>query len=292
MRGLGDAVTVDGFSAQVQYTVPFELPGGHAGFAPGLGLSYSGELGNGPVGVGWTLPVMSVRRSLRLGVPAYAATDELELVGIAGGGRLVPVGDGTWRLEGRGQQVKVEVSGSGYVVTENGGTQYRLGTTGGARQESGTQVAAWYAEEVLHPAGHRIGLTYVKDGEQVYPAGMAWGPTDAFQVEFVYEVRPDAVVGYRTGFGVTTGKRLSSVKVKSFGEVLRTYELTYDNSFALSRLSKVKMTGRGGVGALPELSFSYAQPLSEQVVQQTGVDGWVLNTRGVNLIDIDGDGMS
>ncbi|WP_234069538.1 FG-GAP-like repeat-containing protein, partial [Myxococcus stipitatus] len=41
-----------------------------------------------------------------------------------------------------------------------------------------------------------------------------------------------------------------------------------------------------------ELSFSYAQPLSEQVVQQTGVDGWVLNTRGVNLIDIDGDGMS
>ncbi|MCP3105461.1 hypothetical protein LZ198_42035, partial [Myxococcus sp. K15C18031901] len=105
MRGLGDAVTVDGFSAQVQYTVPFELPGGHAGFAPGLGLSYSGELGNGPVGVGWTLPVMSVRRSLRQGVPGYAATDELELVGIAGGGRLVPVGDGTWRLEGRGQQV-------------------------------------------------------------------------------------------------------------------------------------------------------------------------------------------
>ncbi|WP_256560388.1 FG-GAP-like repeat-containing protein, partial [Myxococcus dinghuensis] len=46
------------------------------------------------------------------------------------------------------------------------------------------------------------------------------------------------------------------------------------------------------VGALPELSFSYAQALTEQVVQQTGVDGWVLNTRGVNLIDIDGDGMS
>ncbi|WP_158620331.1 MULTISPECIES: FG-GAP-like repeat-containing protein [Corallococcus] len=294
VRGLGDDVSVDGFSAQVLYSVPLELPQGIGGFAPALALTYSGELGNGSVGVGWTLPVMSIRRSLRPGVPSYMAADELELVGISGGGRLVPLADGTWRLEGSGQQVKVEQSGSGFLVTENGGVRYRLGTTADARMEvAGTgAIAAWFAEEVLHPAGHRIALTYLNDGGQVYPMTMRWGPADAFQVQFLYETRPDTVTSYRTGFLVSTAKRLKEVRVHAFAENLRSYLLSYDNAFALSRLSQVQMTGRGGVGAFPALGFTYAQPLAERVVKQTGVDGWILNTRGVSLMDVDGDGMS
>ncbi|WP_140787615.1 FG-GAP-like repeat-containing protein [Myxococcus xanthus] len=294
VRGLGDELAVNGFSAQIQYGVPFELPRGRGGFSPTLALSYSGEMGNGLVGVGWSLPVMSIRRSLRHGVPAYTPTDELELVGIAGGGRLVALQDGTWRLEGRGQEVKVERSGAGFLVTENGGTRYFLGTAASARQESATtgQVAAWFAEEVLHPAGHRVALQYSKEGGQVYPVSLAWGPGDSFLVELLYEERPDVVVSYRSGFAVETAKRLKHVRVTSFDEVVRMYHLTYENSLSLSRLVHVEMTGRGGEGALPMLSFSYAEPAVEQIIQQTGVSGWILNSRGVSLADVDGDGMS
>ncbi|NOK01954.1 hypothetical protein HNV27_10110 [Myxococcus xanthus] len=282
------------FSAQVRYGVSFDLPRGVGGFSPKLELSYSGALGNGLVGVGWSLPVMSVRRSLRHGVPAYTSADELELVGISGGGRLVELPDGSWRLEGRGQEVKIERSGAGFLVTENGGTRYFLGTTANARQESATtgQVAAWFAEEVHHPAGHRITIQYFIDGGQVYPASLTWGPGESFLVELLYEERQDSVVSYRSGFGVETAKRLKDVRVTSFNEVVRTYHLSYDDSFALSRLAHVEVSGRGGEGALPMLSFAYAQPSAEQVVQQTGVDGWVLNSRGVSLADVDGDGMS
>ncbi|OJT20075.1 hypothetical protein BO221_33340 [Archangium sp. Cb G35] len=292
MRGLGDEATIEGFTGQVAYGVPFELPRGVGGFAPGLGLSYSGELGNGTVGVGWALPGVAIRRSLRLGVPAYGAADELELVGVAGGGRLVGLTDGTWRLESRGQAVKVERSGDGFVVTENGGVRYRLGTTAGARLEESGKTAAWYVEEITHPTGQRVALGYQVETGQVYLTSMAWGPSDAMTVELVYEARPDKVVSYRTGFRVETGKRLKEVRVNAFAQLLRTYVLSYDNTFALSRLQRVKMTGKGGVGALPELSFTYAQPDLARVVKQTGVDGWILNTRGVSLADVDGDGMA
>ncbi|NVJ09684.1 VCBS repeat-containing protein [Myxococcus sp. AM001] len=294
VRGLGDELAISGFSAQIQYGVPFELPKGVAGFSPKLALSYSGELGNGLVGVGWSLPVIAIRRSLRHGVPTYTPADELELVGIAGGGRLVALPDGTWRLEGRGHEVKVERSGAGFLVTENGGTRYFLGTAASARQESVTtgQVAAWFAEQVLHPAGQRVALQYSMEGGQVYPVSLAWGPGDSFLVELLYEERPDVVVSYRSGFAVETAKRLKDVRVTSFNEVVRMYHLSYENSFSLSRLAHVEMTGRGGEGALPMLSFSYSEPVAEQTIQQAGVDGWVLNSRGVSLADVDGDGMS
>ena len=62
VRGLSDAAEVDAFSAQIKYTVPIELPGAIHGFRPSLDLSYSGDLGNGPMGIGWSLPAPQIRR--------------------------------------------------------------------------------------------------------------------------------------------------------------------------------------------------------------------------------------
>src|SRR4051794_36231060 len=55
VQGLAQEPTFDIFTAQVSYSVPFALPAGPAAFGPTLALSYSGDLGNGPVGVGWSL---------------------------------------------------------------------------------------------------------------------------------------------------------------------------------------------------------------------------------------------
>src|ERR1043165_7607809 len=55
VRGLADEPAVDPFMAQLSYSVPIELPAGLGGLAPALALGYSGALGNGPLGIGWTL---------------------------------------------------------------------------------------------------------------------------------------------------------------------------------------------------------------------------------------------
>ncbi len=77
VKGLADEPSMDVFDAQLKYAVPIDLPGGYGGLAPSLSLSYSGVLGNGPLGVGWTLAQPKIQRSMRLGVPSFTASDEL-----------------------------------------------------------------------------------------------------------------------------------------------------------------------------------------------------------------------
>lgn len=100
VRGLASDASVSTFTGQVSYEVPIELPGGPGGLSPHLALSYNGALGNGPLGIGWSLGQVQVRRSLRLGVPSYTASDELELVGLPGQ-TLVALGNGQYRAEGQ-----------------------------------------------------------------------------------------------------------------------------------------------------------------------------------------------
>src|SRR5215468_6530766 len=55
VRGLADEPSVDPFYAHVGYQVPIELPAGHGDLSPTLALSYTATLGNGPMGIGWSL---------------------------------------------------------------------------------------------------------------------------------------------------------------------------------------------------------------------------------------------
>ena len=85
VRGLAEDATVSGFTGAVAYEVPIELPSAPGGFAPSLHLGYDGDLGNGPIGVGWCFAQPGIRRSTRLGVPRYDATDELDVSGLVTG---------------------------------------------------------------------------------------------------------------------------------------------------------------------------------------------------------------
>src|SRR5215471_2749746 len=68
IHGLADAAEVSVASAQVQYSIPIDVPKG-AGLAPSISLGYRGDLGNGALGVGWSLDQAAIRRSTRNGVP-------------------------------------------------------------------------------------------------------------------------------------------------------------------------------------------------------------------------------
>ena len=61
VRGLAGEPEVNPFEAEVNYQVPIELPGGLGELTPSLALVYSGQLGNGPLGIGWQLPGVASR---------------------------------------------------------------------------------------------------------------------------------------------------------------------------------------------------------------------------------------
>src|SRR3954464_1182283 len=63
VRGLASDGAVGSFTGQVSYEIPIELPSGPGGLAPKLALSYNGALGNGPLGIGWSIGQVGVRRS-------------------------------------------------------------------------------------------------------------------------------------------------------------------------------------------------------------------------------------
>jgi RHS repeat-associated protein len=311
VHGLNDAGVVEPFSAQITYSVPIDLPAGRAGFGPSLSLLYSGDLGNGPLGVGWTISSIAIRRSLRHGVPSYTDADELELVGLGTGGRLYrdgrPGAENVYWVEGQGSSMRVERLGVRWEVRDAGGIRYILGSTGASRQQEDARVSAWFVDTIVNPAGEIIRCSYLRDRGAVYLTDMVWGPGDAFRAALSYPAgvdRYDATVSYRTGFEVRTAKRLDRIDVFVFepgvnpGYVRqRAYEFGYDESLSLSRLKSVVMRGRDRQGApspltLPPLTFTYADPQPASITMPGNTAGWVLNERGTSFFDVDGDGMA
>lgn len=295
IRGLAEDAKVDAFTGQVEYQVPVELPSGPGGFTPSLALGYAGELGNGPLGVGWSIAQVGIRRSLRLGVPGYDAADELEVSGLGSGGTLVQLADGSYRLEGQGQSLTGVAVAGGFELTAADGTVYRLGTTAEGRKASGAQVAAWYLQEVRNVFGQTIEYRYSQLGGEVYLSEIGWGPlvggVRTYRAQLVYEARPDAVVSYRTGFRVETSRRVDKLVVWSAGQVRRVVELSYDNTFQLSRLSQVRVQSADGQVSLPPVTFQYAAAGTPATQQLGATGGWALNASGTSLFDVDDDGV-
>jgi RHS repeat-associated protein len=309
INGLADPASVKVFSGQVDYKIPITLPAGRAGFGPSLALNYSGDLGNGPLGVGWTLGTFAIKRSLRYGVPSYTDADELELIGIAGGGRLYTCDGKQYWVEGKGTSVKVERKGRWFEVTDANGVRYILGMREKTFQEVDGKRSAWFVDSIIDVTGlQRIEFTYEIDNNEVYLETVTWGPPlesggdPAYLLEIIREERPDQVQSWARGFEVKTRQRIKQLKVKAFGEYLRQYDLAYeapDKSFRLSRLNQVHVSGFSKSGgnwatslALPDTTFDYVKPTLGKTIQVPNLEGWVLNDRGVNLLDVDGDGMA
>jgi RHS repeat-associated protein len=291
VRGLADEPSIDPFAAQINYQVPIELPGGYGQLAPTLALTYSGALGNGPMGIGWTLSQPRIQRSTRLGVPKFDDTDQLEISGIVSG-RLVAIGNGEYRVEAMGQTVRVKAAAAGgFDVDDGKGVHYRLGTSAASRQNSdATHTLAWLVEQQTNTMGEQITYGYTHDQNQIYLASISWGPGAVYGVTLDYQTRGDPTRSYRGGFGVVTAQRLATITVTANGTVRRAYHLSYDTTFPVARLSGVTSTGVGGDGSWPALSFTYAAPGAAQVTSIAGVGNWRLNSNGTTLVDLDGDG--
>ena len=292
IRGLGGEADLDVASGQVRYSIDIEVPRGHGGLAPPVALTYDGGLGNGPIGLGWSLQVPAIHRSLRAGVPAYADDDLLEAVHISGGsGDLVALEPGTFGLEGRGRHVRIRRADGGFVVDDGDGSTLRFGQHPQARREADGRVASWFVEEVADRHGHRITYAYHRHGNERLLRAITWGPDQAFRVNFDYENRPDATVSMRTGFALRSDLRLRSVGVSSHGQLLRSYQLGYLPGSGLSRLAQVQLQSNDRAVSLPPVQFSYAEPGEPTTFQLRNHHNWRPGPRETLLVDLDGDGI-
>jgi len=321
VQGLTAAGQVSGFSGQYSYSLPVDLPPGRAGFKLSMALSYNGALGNGYMGIGWGFSAPHIKRSTRLGPPTYTDADELELAGIGGGGRLIYLDSGPYqgeyRVEGQGQSVRVEyipatpTAPPYFEVTTADGTSFTLderecrppAMEGDTECPNG--VFAWYVSSVTQLGGESGVFTYDNDGGHKRLTKMEWTPLDgtpttyAYEAEFTYGTRRDRVLSYRAGFPQTINTRLEQITVRSFDNVRRRYELSYQDEGAfgeplhLTRLQQITVKGADGL-ALPSVTFHYGGDTDPNptAVLAEGTGGWRLGTRGVTLQDVDGDGLS
>jgi hypothetical protein len=91
-------------------TVPVAVPPGRSGFGPQLSFTYDSDAGNGPFGLGWTLPLPSITRKTDKGLPRYDDAVESDVYVLSGSEDLVPV------LDEDDDPLEVEDPPPGYTI--------------------------------------------------------------------------------------------------------------------------------------------------------------------------------
>jgi len=302
LEGLGDAFQPSLNSGSARYTYSIVLPSGVAGFTPALSLEYDSGSGQGVLGLGWKLNVGDIRRQSDKGTPQYGRADLGELtrpdrfLGLDGE-ELVPLAGGYFLARIQGSFIRYErareLDPSGEIVDywiahTKQGTRFVFGRSALARlvdAPSSSRCAKWCLERQIDTSGNVIEYSYIRPSEtdrQIYLHRIRYGPGEpsgwvrAYEVELVYEDRPDPFTDNRVGFAVRTSKRLSRIEVRfgpvGQGELIRRYVLNYESAASQSLLHRVTQysadeacfpTSPGGPEegcTLPSTTFSYRLP--------------------------------
>ena len=69
IRGIDEKFSVNSATGIGSLSIPIYTTSGHQDFHPQLSLSYNSGAGNGPFGLGWSLPVPAITRKTDKGLP-------------------------------------------------------------------------------------------------------------------------------------------------------------------------------------------------------------------------------
>ena len=285
VAGLGATFTPDLSSGTGTFSIPLDAPNGPNDIGPQLGLRYDTASGNGPFGMGFSLPLPRIVRDTSHGYPAYDASDTLLL---EGAGSLVDTGGGSYRPQVDGGAWRVQANGKGFRLIDREGWYYDCGTQPAAQLSdpaNPSSVFAWHLEQISDPLGNAATFTWQRDGGQLYLAGVAYG---AYQIAFSYEQRPDPIRFARCGFAIVTALRCSAIDLRLVADaqpVLRRWLLAYtqDPLNASSLLRTIVLRGFDAVNAsldTPPLTLGYSSFAAPQFGQLTSADGLQLPALG------------
>ena len=306
------------------YTLPIDVPPGVNGIQPAISLNYNSEAGNGLVGWGWTLSGMSsIARCgadlIRDGYVSGVGNDENYKYCIDGH-RLVEISPGKYRTENE-RFTRIEKNNTHWIVTDAKGTQSTYGHKSEARQHAANfQDYIWHLDRIEDAYGNII-ETYFdsnpSDGTH-RPDRIEYAYIDqsaVHTINFLYESRDDVILRYMSGEKIVIDKRLSSIEVLSGGEVVRQYELNYqdyqstyfeklnDDPLKISRLSSVNscVHDSSGESCLESVSFDWTEQNEQRYVYENMDNETISHIEQLSTsvpaeekfqfyIDIDGDG--
>ncbi|MFH1245215.1 MAG: SpvB/TcaC N-terminal domain-containing protein [Candidatus Omnitrophota bacterium] len=261
---LSQSYQTDLMTGAAVVNVPITVPPGRKGIQPAIALRYSSSNPNGICGVGWSLELGAIQRNTKRGVPRYDSSDSFTANVGGAAMELVSIGSGEYRAKQEGAFMKFSFNGTSWQVRDQTGSVYLFGTSPDSRQADNGYIFKWGLDKVTDIHGNYMSLSYVHDGNEVYPeqilyTGKEPGPAPIHSVNFIYENRNDVLSSYRSAFEVSTAKRLSTIDISTQGDRVRKYVIQYIYSAQTSRslLSAVTTYGRDGASSLPPVTFEY-----------------------------------
>ncbi|MFI7575646.1 SpvB/TcaC N-terminal domain-containing protein [Micromonospora sp. NPDC049497] len=184
LRGIDETFEANPVTGTASLSVPFGLSPGRQGQQPSLALTYDSGGGNGPYGLGWSVPVPRIRRKTDRGLPRYDDVDDPDTFVVAGGEDLVPEAgvdrpDGDWlvrryrpraeasfaRIERFTQRATGEVW---WQIRSRDNTVSTFGASAAARiadPDDPRRTAEWCLERTEHELGHVTVYDYKAEDE-------------------------------------------------------------------------------------------------------------------------------
>jgi RHS repeat-associated protein len=296
IEGLGTGYEVGPADGLPALSFPLEVPPGRAGLVPELALHYHPGAGVDLLGLGWSLRLPAIERSLRHGVPRYDEGDVWTLKNLGDGEELTVVSPGVLRQRiEQGPPVFVAENPDGSMTARTtGGTRYLFGLTADARLARDGDVFRLELSAVVDPHGNRIDFTYAHQGGSDPPllAHIAWND-GAAALHFDYELRPDPVITRAPGFRSVLGHRLAAIRTEAGGAPVRTTRLRYARTPAVpsSQLVEIATAAADGT-ALAPLRFEYTAP-GDALESFDLADVPALDPTSVGRawVDVDGDAL-
>ena len=291
IEGLGEAFEPQLNSGTSSHSVNIAIPPGVNGLQPEITLRYNSGRGNGHYGLAWSYEPMAISRQTVKGLPTYSPND----IFVYQGEELVPLSDGTYRLENESAFMRFRPKNNSWEVHDKKGTHYRYGIflnedepnrrSRITRPEGDDfdNTYKWCLTEVIDTRGNRIEYryeTFADSPGDLYCTEIRYSifGNNYHYVRFLHRPRTDAFSSYISGFEIRTGRRCKEIQVRSLhdgsDQLVRRYELNYateesdpvepislnDVELTFSLLRKVTQFDNGRFDAfLPPLRFGYTR---------------------------------
>jgi len=302
IEGFGQGYELAPARATPSLRYEFELLPARGDERPALALTHAPGAGVGVVGLDWELDLPRIEVSTRDGLPRPGDQRQLVLRGLPGGGDLVEVAPGRYRLEHE-THARYHVSArsdGGFDVFAVDGARWTLGDQEVAREPGATGTFRWLATAKRDAVGNVSSFEWRVDPDDTTDVpvleAITWAD-GAAEVRFSYESRPDPIVHVSGGRRSLLGVRMSGIDTRFEGEDVRHHALEYASTPALPSSRLVAIHGWAADGTrLPKWQMTYTGasldggadgPKPRELGAVTGLDP---QGPGRALVDVDADG--
>lgn len=247
-------------------SIPIDVPAGINGFQPELALVYNSQGGLGTAGWGWNLSGVSpIRRTgsdlhhdnAVAGI-TFTNADNLTLDGqrlmLNSGFSFSPGAVYHTEVESFNKITYRPTTGCDFQVQSKEGTITSYGNVSNCQLAYGTDVLAWYPSVMTDNNGNSISYSYAVTTSpyaETLLSAVSYADGDV-TIEFSYTTLSHPRTTYyprsasTNPFIAKDTKKLSTVEVKSHGQLLYSYVLSYDQSGTVPHLTSVKKQTPGG----------------------------------------------